>query len=114
MTTTAPAPGATTAPRPTPPFLTANGVARKGNILVNYITSTDHKTIGYMYLVSSFIYFLIGGVMALIIRAQLFEPCLQAVATKEQYNQLFTMHRTIMLLMFATPRFSVFANRLMP
>ncbi len=66
MTTTAPAPGATTAPAaPKPTLLTANGVERKGNILVNYITSTDHKTIGYMYLISSFIYFLIGGVMAL-------------------------------------------------
>jgi cytochrome c oxidase subunit 1 len=114
MTTTAPAPGATTAPRPTPPFLTANGVARKGNILVNYITSTDHKTIGYMYLVTSFIYFLIGGVMALIIRAQLFEPGLQVVQTKEQYNQLFTMHGTIMLLMFATPLFAGFVNVIMP
>ncbi|MET3567672.1 cytochrome c oxidase subunit 1 [Leifsonia sp. 98AMF] len=114
MTTTAPAPGATTAPKPAPTFLTANGVERKGNILVNYITSTDHKTIGYMYLVSSFVYFLIGGVMALIIRAQLFEPGLQVVATKEQYNQLFTMHGTIMLLMFATPLFAGFANVLMP
>jgi cytochrome c oxidase subunit 1 len=114
MTTTAPAPGATTAPKPAPTLLTANGVERKGNILVNYITSTDHKTIGYMYLISSFVYFLIGGVMALIIRAQLFEPGLQVVQTKEQYNQLFTMHGTIMLLMFATPLFAGFANVLMP
>ncbi|KQR54410.1 cytochrome C oxidase subunit I [Leifsonia sp. Leaf336] len=115
MTTTAPAPGATTAPAaPKPTLLTANGVERKGNILVNYITSTDHKTIGYMYLISSFIYFLIGGVMALIIRAQLFEPGLEVVQTKEQYNQLFTMHGTIMLLMFATPLFAGFANVLMP
>ncbi|MEY9953273.1 cytochrome c oxidase subunit I [Leifsonia sp. EB34] len=114
MTTTAPAPGATTAPAPKPTLLTANGVERKGNILVNYITSTDHKTIGYMYLISSFIYFLIGGVMALIIRAQLFEPGLQVVQTKEQYNQLFTMHGTIMLLMFATPLFAGFVNVLMP
>ncbi|WP_433862234.1 aa3-type cytochrome oxidase subunit I [Streptomyces sp. L7] len=114
MTTTAPAPGATTAAAPKPTLLTANGVERKGNILVNYITSTDHKTIGYMYLISSFIYFLIGGVMALIIRAQLFEPGLEVVQTKEQYNQLFTMHGTIMLLMFATPLFAGFVNVLMP
>ena len=114
MTTTAPAPGATTAPAPKPTILSANGIERKGNILVNYITSTDHKTIGYMYLIASFVYFLIGGVMALIIRAQLFEPGLQVVGTKEQYNQLFTMHGTIMLLMFATPLFAGFANVLMP
>jgi cytochrome c oxidase subunit 1 len=114
MTTTAPAPAATTVPAPKtlPPF--GPNVARKGNLLVSYITSTDHKTIGYLYLVTSFIYFLIGGVMALIIRAQLFEPGLQVVQTKEQYNQLFTMHGTIMLLMFATPLFAGFVNVIMP
>jgi cytochrome c oxidase subunit 1 len=87
---------------------------RKGNVLVEWITSTDHKKIGYMYLISSFIYFCLGGVMALIIRAQLFAPGLELLATKEQYNQLFTMHGTIMLLMFATPLFAGFANVLMP
>ena len=89
-------------------------VARKGNIFVKWITTTDHKTIGYLYLVTSFLYFLLGGVMALVIRAQLFEPGLQLVATKDQYNQLFTMHGTVMLLMFATPLFAGFANVLMP
>lgn len=74
------------------------GVTRpvsKGNIVVSWITSTDHKTIGYMYLITSFVYFLIGGVMALIIRAQLFAPGLEVLQTKEQYNQLFTMHGLI-------------------
>jgi len=89
-------------------------VEHKGNVLVNWVTSTDHKTIGYMYLITSFFYFLLGGVMALVIRAQLFEPGLSLVATGEQYNQLFTMHGTIMLLMFATPLFAGFANVLMP
>jgi cytochrome c oxidase subunit I len=92
----------------------STAVERKGNVLVKWITSTDHKVIGYMYLISSFIYFCIGGVMALIIRAQLFAPGLEVVATREQYNQLFTMHGTIMLLMFATPLFAGFANVLMP
>ena len=78
------------------------------------MTTTDHKKIGYLYLVTSFIYFLIAGVMALVIRAQLALPGLDIVATKEQYNQLFTMHGTIMLLMFATPLFAGFANVLMP
>ncbi|UFS60456.1 aa3-type cytochrome oxidase subunit I [Subtercola endophyticus] len=96
-----------TAPKLTP-------VERKGNVFVKWITSTDHKTIGYMYLIESFIYFCLGGVMALVIRAQLFEPGEQLLATKDQYNQLFTMHGTIMLLMFATPLFAGFANVLMP
>ena len=87
---------------------------KKGNVIVSWLTSTDHKVIGYMYLISSVVWFMIGGLMALIIRAQLFAPGLEVVATKEQYNQLFTMHGTIMLLMFATPLFAGFANVLMP
>ncbi len=110
MTTTAPRPNVSgSAPQPVSPT-----VRRKGNVFVGWLTTTDHKTIGYMYLITSFIYFLIGGVMALVIRAQLFAPGLEIVATKEQYNQLFTMHGTIMLLMFATPLFAGFANVLMP
>ena len=107
-----------TAPRPSvaeaSPGLSNPGVARKGNVFVDWLTTTDHKKIGYLYLITSFAYFLIGGVMALVIRAQLFAPGLEVVATKEQYNQLFTMHGTIMLLMFATPLFAGFANVLMP
>ena len=112
-TTTAPAP-ATITPSPTTQILGATKIHRKGNILVSWITSTDHKTIGYMYLITSFVYFCVGGVMALIIRAQLFEPGLDVVQTPEQYNQLFTMHGTIMLLMFATPLFAGFVNFIMP
>ncbi|GAB3387160.1 cytochrome c oxidase subunit I [Humibacter soli] len=112
-TTTAPAPSTIT-PSPTVQVLGATKIHRKGNVLVNWITSTDHKTIGYMYLITSFVYFCVGGVMALIIRAQLFEPGLDVVQTAEQYNQLFTMHGTIMLLMFATPLFAGFVNVIMP
>ncbi|GAA4264593.1 cytochrome c oxidase subunit I [Frondihabitans peucedani] len=93
---------------------TTTRVGRKGNTVVRWITSTDHKVLGYMYLITSFLYFLIGGVMALVIRAQLAAPGLSVVETKEQYNQLFTMHGTIMLLLFATPLFSGFANAIMP
>ena len=107
-----------TAPRPSvteiPAGLSNARVARKGNLFVEWLTTTDHKKVGYLYLWTSFLYFLLGGVMALVIRAQLFAPGLEIVATKEQYNQLFTMHGTIMLLMFATPLFAGFANVLMP
>jgi cytochrome c oxidase subunit 1 len=89
-------------------------VVRKGNLIVDYVTTTDHKKIGYLYLITSFLYFCLAGVMALVIRAQLFEPGLEIVQTKDQYNQLFTMHGTIMLLMFATPLFAGFANVMMP
>ncbi len=119
-TTTAPR---TSESRPTPPQQPKRGsgqdfgaskVGSKGDIIIDWITTTDHKKIGYLYLFTSFIYFCLGGVMALVIRAQLFEPGVQLLQTKEQYNQLFTMHGTIMLLMFATPLFIGFANVIMP
>jgi cytochrome c oxidase subunit I len=84
-----------------------------GRIIVSWLTSTDHKVIGYMYLITSFVFFLLGGVMALIIRAELARPGNQLVSN-EQYNQLFTMHGTVMLLLFATPLFIGFSNVIMP
>ncbi|NBX23798.1 MAG: cytochrome ubiquinol oxidase subunit I, partial [Microbacteriaceae bacterium] len=87
---------------------------KKGNVIVRWLTSTDHKIIGHLYMITSLVYFLIGGVMALLIRAQLFAPGLNVLATKEQYNQMFTMHGTIMLLLVATPLFAGLANELVP
>jgi cytochrome c oxidase subunit 1 len=89
-------------------------VERKGNVFVKWVTTTDHKIIGHLYLITSFLFFLVGGVMALLIRGQLALPGLDVIQTGEQYNQLFTMHGTIMLLMFATPLFAGFANAFMP
>ncbi|MGA1082175.1 MAG: cbb3-type cytochrome c oxidase subunit I, partial [Candidatus Nanopelagicales bacterium] len=84
-----------------------------GRKAIKWLTTTDPKTIGYMYLVSSFVFFMIAGAMAMIIRAELAQPGLQIVGN-EQYNQLFTMHGTIMLFLFATPLFVGFANALVP
>ncbi len=85
----------------------------KGQVLVKYLTTTDHKVIGNLYLVTSFVFFLIAGLMAMLIRAELAQSGLQLV-DEEVYNQLFTMHGTIMLLLFATPLFVGFANAVMP
>src|SRR6187431_3473734 len=87
---------------------------KQGSIVVSWITSTDHKVIGKLYLITSFFFFIVGGLLALLIRAELFEPGTQVVQSAEQYNQLFTMHGTIMLLLFATPLFAGFANAIMP
>jgi cytochrome c oxidase subunit I len=84
-----------------------------GTPVVKWVTSTDHKVIGSLYLMTSFAFFILGGVMALFIRAELAQPGSQFLSN-EQYNQLFTMHGTIMLLMFATPLFVGFANWIMP
>jgi cytochrome c oxidase subunit I len=85
----------------------------KGSILAGWLSSTDHKVIGYMYLITSFIFFLLAGIMALLIRIQLLGPD-NHVVSDQQYNELFTMHGTIMLLLFATPLFVGFANVVMP
>src|SRR6185503_19734016 len=71
------------------------------------------KQIGLMYLVTSFAFFLIGGFMALLMRAELARPGGQFLSP-EQYNQLFTMHGTVMLLLFATPILFAFANYIVP
>ncbi|MFX4294989.1 cytochrome c oxidase subunit I [Streptomyces bohaiensis] len=94
----------------------ASPPARKktpGQIVVKWLTTTDHKTIGSMYLITSFFFFVVGGAMALIMRAELARPGTQLVSN-EQFNQLFTMHGTVMLLLFATPLFAGFANWIMP
>lgn len=115
MTTTAPAPSATTNGSTTQTRTVAPAkTTRKGDTIVKWITTTDHKTIGYLYLITSFIFFCIGGVLALVIRVELFTPGVDVLPTNEAYNQLFTMHGTIMLLMFATPLFAGFANAIMP
>jgi cytochrome c oxidase subunit 1 len=87
--------------------------AKKGNKVVGWMTSTDHKVIGNLYMVTSFAFFAIAGLMALVIRAELARPGLQFVSN-EQYNQLFTMHGTLMLFLFATSLFAGFANAIMP
>ncbi|MQM25278.1 aa3-type cytochrome oxidase subunit I [Glycomyces albidus] len=85
----------------------------KGSWLARTLRTTDAKQIGLLYFVTSFAFFAIGGILALLIRAELFQPGLQIVSS-EQFNQLFTMHGTIMLLMFATPIVFAFGNYLVP
>ena len=84
-----------------------------GRQILTWMTTTDHKVIGNLYMVTSFAFFLIGGLLALVIRAELFEPGLQFVSDTT-YNQMFTMHGLIMLLLFGTPLFAGFANAIMP
>jgi cytochrome c oxidase subunit 1 len=87
--------------------------ARKGSMLASWLSTTDHKIIGHLYLITSFGFFLIAGLMAMIMRIQLFGPD-NHVVSDQQYNELFTMHGTIMLLLFATPLFVGFANEIFP
>ncbi|UNS95403.1 cytochrome c oxidase subunit I [Streptomyces tubbatahanensis] len=86
---------------------------KPGNVVVAWLTTTDHKKIGSLYMISAFVFFLLGGLMALLMRAELARPGTQ-VLSNEQYNQAFTMHGTVMMLFFATPLFAGFANAIMP
>ena len=81
--------------------------------LLTWLTTTDHKRIGLMYMTAAFAFFLLGGLMALLIRAELAAPGLQLLS-EESYNQLFTMHGTIMMFLFGTPMVAAFANYLVP
>jgi len=85
----------------------------KGRVAWSWMTSTDHKVIGNLYFITTMAFFMFGGVLALAIRAELAFPGLQYLSY-ETYNQFFTMHGTIMLLLFATPLFAGFANAIMP
>jgi cytochrome c oxidase subunit 1 len=101
------------APKPiaTRPFPARETV--KGSYLLRLFRTTDHKQIGMMYLVSAFAFFMVGGAMAMLIRTELAVPG-QQFLSQEQYNQLFTMHGTIMLLLYATPILFGFANFVLP
>lgn len=75
--------------------------------------STDHKVIGVQYLVTAFIFFLFGGLFAMIVRAELLTPQLDVV-DRSLYNGLFTMHGTIMIFLWIFPANVGLANYLVP
>jgi cytochrome c oxidase subunit 1 len=100
-------------PEPVQPYPGPIHRVTRGSVILSWLRTTDAKKIGLMYLVTSYGFFLAGGVMALLMRAELARPGLQFLST-EQYNQLFTMHGTLMLLLFATPIVFAFANYIVP
>jgi cytochrome c oxidase subunit 1 len=81
--------------------------------LVPWFVTTDHKRIGLLYIGTSFVFFIVGGAFALLIRAELAEAG-NGVVSPELYDQLFTMHGTVMMFLFATPMAAGFANYLVP
>ncbi len=78
-----------------------------------FVTTTDHKRIGIAYMVTAFCFFLIGGVMAEMMRVQLAQAN-QTVVGTDTYNQLFTMHGTIMMLLFVGPFATGLGNYIVP
>jgi cytochrome c oxidase subunit 1 len=99
---------ATTAPALTP---AASGY-RSG--LYEWLTTTDHKKIGILYVTNSFIFFFLGGLLALGVRTELAQPGLQYLADENLYNELFTMHGTVMIFLFIIPMLVGFGNYVVP
>jgi cytochrome c oxidase subunit 1 len=81
--------------------------------IMRWVTTTNHKDIGSMYLWFSFAMFIVGGIMALVIRAELFQPGLQVV-DPDRFNQMTTLHGLIMVFGAIMPAFVGFANWMIP
>ena len=81
--------------------------------LYGWISTVDHKEIGIRYLVTAFVFLIVGGLEALVIRLQLARPN-QALVTPEEYNELFSAHAITMIFLYAQPVLSGFSNYLFP
>src|SRR5215207_11405491 len=96
---------------PAKPFVLWRPTAKTG--LVSWLTTVDHKKIGFLYGAFALFFFLVGGFEALLIRAQLMFPN-NDVLTAQQYNTMFTMHGTTMIFLAVMPLSSAFFNFIMP
>src|SRR5690606_6514291 len=79
----------------------------------SWLFTVDHKKLGIMYGVTALVFFVIGGIEAVLIRAQLLGPN-NTVLSADLYNQMFTMHATSMVFLFAMPMASAFGNYFLP
>jgi len=102
----------TTAERPAAPAPAAPPPRRNMGIL-RWVTTTDHKVIGLSYITTSILFFLLGGVLALVMRTQLARPD-QNLVSPETYNEFFTMHGSIMIYLFVVPLAFGIANYIVP
>ena len=85
---------------------------RRGRF-ASWVTTVDHKRIGILYIITSLVFFVIGGIMALLMRAQLATPN-EHFITRNSYNELFTIHGTTMIFLVVVPILAGFANYLVP
>jgi len=95
------------------PEILMHGLRERPRGWLEWLTTTDHKKIGIMYLFATFIFFILGGVEALLIRAQLAVPD-GTLVSPETYNGLVSMHGTTMIFLFIVPVWAGFANYMVP
>src|SRR5690242_178631 len=81
--------------------------------ILEWITTTNHKNIGLLYIGTTLVFFLAGGIMALLIRTELAQPGLQFLS-KQTYDELFTIHGTTMIFLFIAPMGLGLANYFVP
>ncbi len=81
--------------------------------VASWLTTVDHKRIGILYIVTSGLFFVAGGIMALLIRTQLAQANTEFI-TRDSYNQLFTIHGTTMIFLVVVPILAGFGNYLVP
>jgi len=98
---------------PPAPQILANRVEREPTGWTSWVTTTDHKKIGIMYLVTTFVFFIVGGVEALMMRLQL-GAADNSLLSPQTYNALFTMHGTTMIFLFVVPVWAGFGNYFVP
>jgi cytochrome c oxidase subunit I len=95
------------------PHIVTDRVEREPRGVVGWLTTTDHKRIGILYMVTSFVFFIIGGVEALMMRMQL-SVANNDLLSPQVYNQLFTMHGTTMIFLFVVPMMAGLGNYFVP
>ena len=95
------------------PEIVMHGPADRPTGWLEWLTTTDHKKIGILYLFATFLFFIIGGVEALIMRLQLAQPD-GTLVSPETYNGLVTMHGTTMIFLFVVPVLAGFGNYFVP
>src|SRR5881409_1468352 len=86
--------------------------SRRGRV-ASWVTTVDHKRIGLLYIVTSLVFFAAGGILALLMRAQLAQAN-EHFVTRNEYNELFTIHGTTMIFLFIVPFWAGLANFLVP
>ena len=82
--------------------------------LYEWLTTTDHKKIGIMYVIDSFLFFLVAGIMALLVRAELAFPGLQIFQNEHVYNEMFSVHASAMIFLFIIPILAGLGNYAVP
>jgi cytochrome c oxidase subunit I len=95
------------------PQVLAHRVEPEDRGFMSWLTTTDHKRIGIMYMVLTFVFFILGGTEALMIRLQLGAPE-NTLVSPQTYNQLFTMHGTTMIFLFVVPMMAGLGNYFLP